>query len=149
MKTNLLQRIGQHFGWSLCVILLLTGGLQAQTMAQNTEPVQEEIVTQLEEVPQLKNWSEVLAAIKYPDDCFELGLEGLVPFDMLLSVEGKVLETKIPDGVHPSFLKAINDALVLLVASPGIYKGHPIKTWISLKVSFDLKAEKKRRKKED
>jgi Gram-negative bacterial TonB protein C-terminal len=147
MNNNLFSSLSKHLGWCVFATMLFTSGLQAQTMAQNTSNEQQEFVTELEEVPIMKNWPEMLALLQYPDDCYELGMEGKVPFQVLISEEGLVLETKVADGVHPSFVKAIKDAVVVLRSSPGIYKGEPIKTWVGLQVQFDLKTEKALRKK--
>lgn len=132
----------------LVVLFLgLYGAITAQTLAQNAAGTTPEIVT-VEKNPTFLNWEILKANLRYPDDCFDLEMEGAITFKILIGLDGKVDQVDIPPGVHPSFQAVIQTTMKELKASPGIYQGEPIPTWMPMEVVFDYKAEKKRRKNE-
>lgn len=122
------------------------GTVNAQETASGADS--EIVLVQVEKNPELLNWDFVQNQLAYPDDCFEMELEGTIPFKVLIGTDGRVMESEIPTGIHPSFVKAIQNVIGLIQASPGMYQGKPIPTWHLVSLTFDHKAEKKRRKKD-
>lgn len=126
-------------------LLGMAAVLNAQVASGDIAHVQQ--VVTVDQNPTLTNWADVLKKLDYPDDCYDMGLQGEITFKLLLGEDGNVLEVDISTAVHPSFRKAIEAVMPHVQATPGMYKGKPIMTWYPVKVTFDLAEEKKRRKK--
>lgn len=137
-------------GIAAALVATLVGSATAQVLAEG-KAQEPEVVTQeqLEALPKLTNWDKVQLTVAYPDACYNLELEGTIAFQVLLSAEGKVDKIEFDPAIHPAFKASLEAALAQVVGTPARYKGAAIDCWMPLSYTFDLKAEKKRRKKQE
>jgi hypothetical protein len=153
MTHMLIKRIHRTIvvmGMVAALLVSLLSNATAQTLAENlTEeaPSPPQLVTALEVNPVLLNWDKVQLTVPYPDDCYAQEMEGPISFKILLSTEGTVKDVEFDPATHPSFQAALRSALGALSGTPAIYQKAPIDCWMPLTYTYDLKAEKKRRKK--
>jgi len=89
----------------------------------------------------LAKW--VYVYLKYPEYAVDNGIQGQVLVDMMIDEKGKVCNVRVRKGVHSSLDK---EAVRVIEASPdwkpGLVKGKPVKTELSLYVDFKLKKRK-------
>ena len=77
--------------------------------------------------------------LKYPEIARKAGIEGKVVLQLLISEEGKVLESKITESLGDNGCdKAAIEALRRIEWKPAIKDGKPIETRISIPVIFKL-----------
>ena len=77
----------------------------------------------------------------YPDKAMNEEIEGTVFLKILVSTKGTVEDIKILKSDNPLFNQSAVDAAKHAKFEPAISKGKPIKDWIIVPVSFELKTE--------
>jgi len=77
-------------------------------------------------------------AIHYPRSARELGIEGRVLVNALVSIEGLVIETRITEALDPELDKIVVNAVKRTAFEPALRKGKPASVWISIPFVFSL-----------
>ena len=69
----------------------------------------------------------------------EAGLEGLVPIEALIAVDGTVSTTRVLSAqVHPELAMAAVSAVRQWRFSPTLLNGAPVEVWMTVMVDFRL-----------
>ena len=76
--------------------------------------------------------------IYYPREIREQGVEGSITIKAYISVEGDVLETRIPESLHPDLDKIAENAVKRTKFNPATRDGQPLKVWIAIPFVFAL-----------
>ena len=76
---------------------------------------------------------------QYPEAMREAGLEGLVPMEALIDVDGRVASVRVLSAqVHPEFARAAEDAVRQWVFSPTLLNGSAVEVQMTVTVQFRL-----------
>ena len=115
-----------------------------QTEYENSEPVEDEIYTEVEESPQFPGGDAALmtfiqSRIHYPFAAKEIGLEGRVVVKFVVQKDGTLDQIAVARGVHPMLddeaLRVIRDLPDFI---PGKQNGEPVDVWYMVPVEFKL-----------
>jgi protein TonB len=139
--------------------------LQLMTMDETVETVQDEEVVEVvevveeeveeykppaevfvivEEMPSFPGGNEALFKfiyenIEYPRDALENAIEGNVVVRFCVTYQGKIEQTEVIRGIHPSLdAEAIRIIKQLPTWNPGKQAGNPVNVWYTLRVQFQL-----------
>ena len=75
----------------------------------------------------------------YPPTMREAGLDGLVPIEALIGVDGTVASVRVLSAqVHPEFARAAEEAVRQWVFSPTLLNGTPVEVQMTVSVQFSL-----------
>jgi TonB family protein len=75
----------------------------------------------------------------YPESMRELGLEGRVPLEALIGMDGQVMVVRVTSAqVHPDFAKAAIDAVREWKFSPTLLNGVAVEVLMTVSVQFSL-----------
>lgn len=75
----------------------------------------------------------------YPEAMREAGLEGLVPLEAIIAVDGSVASARVVSAnVHPDFANAALDAVRQWQFSPTLLNGEPVEVMMTVSVRFSL-----------
>ena len=75
----------------------------------------------------------------YPLTMRDAGLEGLVPMEALIGLDGRVASVQVLSAqVHPEFATAAEEAVRQWVYSPTLLNGTPIQVHMTVSVQFSL-----------
>ena len=75
---------------------------------------------------------------KYPEKLREMGIEGVVVLDVVISKEGKVVSAKVVKGEYPEFVTAAIKAIKASTFTPAMMHGKPVAVKIRIPVRFRL-----------
>ncbi len=79
------------------------------------------------------------AAPAYPPTMLDAGLEGLVPMEALIGLDGRVASVRVLTAqVHPEFVRAAEEAVRQWVFSPTLLNGTPVEVKMTVSVQFSL-----------
>ena len=79
------------------------------------------------------------AAPVYPPTMRDAGLEGLVPMEALIGLDGRVASVRVLTAqVHPEFVRAAEEAVRQWVFSPTLLNGTPVEVEMTVSVQFSL-----------
>ncbi len=79
------------------------------------------------------------AAPGYPLTMRDAGLEGVVPMEALIGLDGRVASVQVLSAqVHPEFVKAAKEAVRQWVYSPTLLNGTPVEVKMMVSVRFRL-----------
>lgn len=131
---------------SLVAALLLFFSLNAygqEEMAENNEFVNPD------KFPELLTPTPIVNMGEYPEEAYQLGVDGRVQVLVLVDENGKYLEHQVRKVPHEAFLEVLPATLALLEFTPAEYRGEAIRCWFPVTIDYDYRAERKRRKKEE
>ena len=75
----------------------------------------------------------------YPAAMQQAGLEGVVPIDALIGLDGHVVSVRVISAqVHPEFARAAEQAVRQWVFSPTLLNGVPVEVEMTVSVKFSL-----------
>jgi protein TonB len=103
-----------------------------------------EVFVIVEEMPSFPGGNEALFKfiydnIEYPRDALENAIEGNVVVRFCVTYQGKIEQSEVIRGIHPSLdaeaLRLIN---MLPAWNPGKQAGNPVNVWYTLRVQFQL-----------
>jgi TonB family protein len=79
------------------------------------------------------------AAPVYPAAMRDAGLEGVVPLDALIGLDGHVVSVRgVSAQVHPEFARAAEEAVRQWVFSPTLLNGVPVEVQMTVSIQFSL-----------
>ncbi len=79
------------------------------------------------------------AAPVYPPTMRDAGLEGLVPMEALIDLDGRVTSVRVLSAqVHPELVRAAEEAVRQWVYSPTLLNGTPVEVQMTVWVTFKL-----------
>jgi len=151
----------ENFNYYFCNgrIVIFAGSCNKKEATSKTEIVdpqelieetgRDEIFKVVEFMPEFVGGNEALFQylgenIKYPENCKEEGIEGIVYVTFVVNKEGEVMDAKILRGVH-SDMDA--EALRVISAMPdwnaGMQKGEKVSVIYNIPINFKLKKKEK------
>jgi TonB family protein len=75
---------------------------------------------------------------RYPARLRELGVEGSVEARVIVWPDGSVSGRELVASDHPEFTDSVREALVGARFSPGLYRGEPVASVVTLRLHFRL-----------
>lgn len=75
---------------------------------------------------------------RYPSTLRELGVEGSVEARVVVWPDGKVSGRQLIASDHPEFTEAVRVALAEARFAPGLLRGKPVASTVTLKLNFRL-----------
>lgn len=103
-----------------------------------------EVFVIVEEMPTFPGGTEALFKfiydnIEYPRDALENGIEGNVVVRFCVTYKGKIEQSEVIRGIHPSLdAEAVRIINTLPTWNPGKQAGNPVNVWYTLRVQFQL-----------
>ncbi len=133
----------------ILVLAIIIGAGKTEIKAQN-EKVKDGVYNECEVMPEYPGgvnalMSDIVAAVKYPEEAKKNGIQGKVYVSFVVDEKGKIKDTKIARGVDPSLDK---EALRVVSGlektwTPGKDKGKTVKVAYTLPINFALDKNKK------
>ncbi|MGI9431060.1 MAG: energy transducer TonB, partial [Myxococcota bacterium] len=75
---------------------------------------------------------------RYPAGLRELGVEGSVKARVIVWPDGSVSGRELIESDHPEFTRAVRAALDEAYFSPGVFRGQPVASIVTLTLNFRL-----------
>ncbi len=122
----------------LLLALLLVGEMTAKTLPYHTEGPGLPLL-KVEIPPRPLNWTEVTQNLYYPKFCRQNHIEGTVKIRVLISPQGMVMKLEIVDSPHYDMSVECKKMKALQFKPALDHLGNPVKTWLTIPVTFYLK----------
>ncbi len=111
----------------------------ALNLPPDSDPVQEEIPTQVEIMPELKGGLKKLySEIEYPKEAIRAGVEGLVVVQFVVDEQGSVTNPRIVRGIGAGCDEEVLRIIRKMEFTPGVQNGRLVKVRMSQPVHFRL-----------
>ena len=104
-----------------------------------TDPDNPDVFVPVDETPVMIN--DLESFIVYPEIAKRSGLEGRVLISALVNEEGIVTRTRIEQADYEVFSQAAVDAVMKLKFKPALQGKEPVKLWVTIPISFKLRAK--------
>ena len=122
---------------TLVALLMTSVQLAAQPMALQATP-DELVATTFRYTPPEIDLVHLQRKIAYPSWAAQTGIEGQMVLKVLVNEDGRILQCKIINSVHPEIDEQVVTILEKMKAVPALDRGEPIAAWAHLRVRFTL-----------